>query len=541
MQLYPTRATFHVALAGAALVAVGVAARMAPVVAFGGAMVLAVAVGRALALATVTRLRVSGFEMVWSTARRVSRVSRGGEIRLEAELRNRGVDDARGVAIRAVASSNLDVTVEPESIDLPAGAKVRLDVIVKTKRVGRWGLHGMALEVRGTPVGGEGLYEVPLMFANPYGIEVLPKQLHAMILSPRGGRSRRASEAGRPAALAGDGDELRELREHMPGDPFKRIAWKASARRGQLVVREMERDERDVLWILLDASVELWAGEHGKAPLDRAVDEISAVIAKHLSLGDHVGLIVTASRLRTWLTPGNGAAHAMRLAAALASAASMVDEDRSELDENAVAQRVAEHLRPLDPRGLADIPRGNLDLLAARAEGLRSRAPFAPRMPFARTAREQRLRHYLASFGIEVPPRLEGERERTDAAMAAIFEKLATEKKRPSILHVWAPAPSRSGPISAGLRRLRAKRIEVRWTVPSFEASVPAEGTGDPATPPASVGDAVADAVRIRARASRVRGERALKKMGVRTAAFAGRAAEVESKEGPQRRSGTEG
>jgi uncharacterized protein (DUF58 family) len=530
MQLHPTRATFHVALAGAALVAVGVAGRIGPIVGFGGAMIIAVAIGRAIALATVTRLRVSGFEMVWNTTRRVSRVSRGGEVRLEAELRNRGVDDARGVAIRAVASSHLEVSLEPAEIDLPAGAKVRIDVAVKAKRVGRWGLHGMALEVRGTPVGGEGLYEVPLMFANPYGIEVLPRTLHALLLGPRGGRSRRASEAGRPAALAGDGDELRELREHMPGDPFKRIAWKASARRGQLVVREMERDERDVVWLVLDASVELWAGEDGRAPLDQAVDEVAAVLTKHLALGDHVGLVVTASRLRTWIAPGNGAAHASRLAAALASAASMVDADRCELDENEIAQRVAEHLRPLDPRGLGDLPRGNLDLLAARAEGLRARAPFAPRMPFARTARDQRLRHYLASFGVEVPPRLEGERERSDAALAAILEKLASEKKRPSVAHVWAPAPGRSGPVAAGLRRLRAKRCEVRWTVPTFEGSVP---EGAPAgAAPETVAQSVAEAVRIRARASRVRGERTLRKLGVRAAVFERRGGDDAARKG---------
>jgi uncharacterized protein (DUF58 family) len=518
MQLHPTRATFHVALAGAALVAVGVAARMAPVVAFGGAMVLAVAAGRALALATVTRLRVSGFEMVWSSSRRVSRVPRGGEVKLEAELRNRGADDARGVSLRAVASSHLEVTVRPEAIDLPAGGKVRLDVTVRAKRVGRWGLHGMALEVRGTPAGGEGLYEVPLMFANPYGIEVLPRSIHALLLDPRGGRSRRASEAGRPAALAGDGDELRELREHKPGDPFKRIAWKASARRGQLVVREMERDERDVVWLVLDSSVELWAGEDGRAPLDVAVDEVAAAITRHLSLGDMVGLVVTASRLRTWIAPANGAAHASRLAAALASAASMVDADRCELDENEVAQRVAEHLRPLDPRGLADLPRGNLDLLAARAEGLRSRAPFAPRIPYARTSREQRLRHYLASFGIEVPPRLDGEREQTDAALAAVLEKISVEKKRPSIVHVWAPAPSRGGKVAASIRRLKARRIDVRWTVPTFEPSIAEEATQQQ-TGITGVREAVAEAVRIRARASEARGARALKRLGARAAA----------------------
>ncbi len=525
MQLHPTRATFHIALAGAAMVAVGLAARVGPVVAWGGAVVLAVAIGRAAALATVTRLRSSGFEMVWNATRRVVRLARGGDIVLEAELRNRGVDDARGVGLRAVASSMLEVSVHPPMLDLPAGARVRVDVRVHAKRVGRWGVHGMALEVRGTPAGGEGLYEVPLMFANPFGVEVLPRALHALISTPRGGRSRRAAEAGRPAALPGDGDEFRELREHVPGDPFRKIAWKASAKRGQLVVREMERDERDVVWLVMDASVELWSGALGKAPLDDGVDEVASLAARHLARGDHVGLVVTASRLRTWITPASGAAHAVRIAAALASAASMVDSDRCELDEWEIAQRVAEHARPLDTRGLADIPKGNLDQLAARSEQLRARAPFAPRLPYAKAAREQRLRHYLASFGIEVPPRLDGEREKADLAIATVLDKLSTEKQRPSIVHVWAPAPLKKENAARSVRKLKAKRAIVRWTIPRFDGSLgPATADldappeqGDAASlQPANVALAVEDAVRVRARASRVRAERALRQMGVR-------------------------
>ena len=257
MQLHPTRATFQVALAGAAMVAVGVAAKVAPAVAFGGAMLLAVTLGRALALSTVTRIRASGFEMVWGTTRRVTKATRGEEIILEAELRNRGFDDARGVNLRPVASSMLEVTIHPPTLDLPAASKVRFEIRVRARRVGRWGVHGIALEVRGTPLGGEGLYEVPLMFANPHGVEVMPKPLFAMLQTARGGRARRVAEAGRPAPLAGEGEHLKELREHVAGDPFKRIAWKASARRGQLLVREMEREERDVAWLVLDASVEL--------------------------------------------------------------------------------------------------------------------------------------------------------------------------------------------------------------------------------------------------------------------------------------------
>src|SRR4051812_8563580 len=99
VNLHPTRATFHVALAGAALVALGCAARVPNIVAYGGAMVLAVAVGRAIALVSVTRLRAAGFEMVWAQTHRVLRVARGECVTLHAELRNRGLDDVRGVAI----------------------------------------------------------------------------------------------------------------------------------------------------------------------------------------------------------------------------------------------------------------------------------------------------------------------------------------------------------------------------------------------------------------------------------------------------------
>jgi uncharacterized protein (DUF58 family) len=516
VQLHPTRATFQVALAGAAMVAVGVAAKVSAAVAFGGAMLLAVTLGRALALATVTRIRASGFEMVWGTARRVTRAPRGGEVVLEAELRNRGVDDARGVSLRPVASSMLEVSVFPRVLDLPAASKVKFDITVRPRRVGRWGVHGIALEVRGTPLGGEGLYEVPLMFANPHGIEVVPKPLFAMLQTARGGRARIGAEAGRPAPLPGEGEQLKELREHVPGDPFKRIAWKASARRGQLLVREMEREERDVVWLLLDVSVELWAGTEGRAPLDIAVDELAAVAARHLARGDKVGLVVFASRVRTWLAPDSGPAHASKIVAAMASTASAVDSDRCELEEVELAARVAEHLRPLDPRGLADVARGNLDALSLRAEALRARAPFAPRLPQAATPREQRFRHYLAAFGIEVPPRVDGEREKAETQLGMILEKLTQEKrKRPSIVHVWAPPPGpESERLERAVRKLRARHVDVLWTLPAFEPAL--ELPEGAAHVSATVEDVVRSAVRLRVRASQARAERAMRGMGVR-------------------------
>ncbi len=495
----------------------------AAIVAFSGAMLIAVAAGRALALGAVTRLRTAGFEMVWNTPKRVARTGRGGTIELEAELRNRGIDDVRGVALRVLSSSYIEAKVTPEIVDLPPESRAFVKVTLHAKRVGRWGVHGMALEVRGTELGGEGLYEVPLMFANPFGVEVIPVAMKMMLDSPVGGRARRGVEAGRPTNVAGEGDSLKELREHVPGDAFKRIAWKASARRGKLVVREMERDQRDVVWLALDASVELWAGEPGHAPLDHAIDEAASCAARHLTKGDRVGLIVTASRLRSFLAPATGPLQASRIAAALASAASMVDADRSDLDEADVAARVAEHARPLDPRGLADIPRGNLDMLAARAELLRTRAPFAPRLPFGPTARERSLRHYLASFGIECAPRTEGEHDKTVVALSQAFDKVMREKLKPSVVYVWAPAPEEGSVLAHSVRRLRQKHVDVRWLQPAIDLALEAGESN-------AVKQAIYDAVRVRAEVVRGRGVRALRRLGARPATLRRASSDAEAR-----------
>jgi hypothetical protein len=222
--------------------------------------------------------------------------------------------------------------------------------------------------------------------------------------------------------------------------------------------------------------------------------------------------------MRTWLDPDSGPLQATRIAAALASTASAVDADRCELDEVELAARVAEHLRPLDPRGLTDVARGNLDALATRAEAMRVRAPFAPRLPHAATPREQRLRHYLAAFGIEVPPRVDGEREKAETQLAGLLDKILREKRaKPSILHIWAPAPGPGGDsgevgaIERAVRKLRARHVDVRWTMPAFEPALEVATEG-----PATVEDVVRHAVRLRVRASQARAERAMRGMGIR-------------------------
>src|SRR4051812_43786855 len=169
MQLYPTRPAAHLAIAGIAVAAVGVAFGQAALVGWGGALVIAVAVARAVTLVSVARIRAAGFEMLWTGTKRVTRTARGTTIEVEAEVRNRDTLSARYVKLRALASPNLEIKLEPPAGEVTACGRLKVKVKIETPRVGQHGVYGLALEVRGAP----GMFEVPLTFANPFGVEVV--------------------------------------------------------------------------------------------------------------------------------------------------------------------------------------------------------------------------------------------------------------------------------------------------------------------------------------------------------------------------------
>jgi uncharacterized protein (DUF58 family) len=484
--------------------AIGLAAQRASILAWGGALIVGLAIARAVTRVSVTRIRNAGFEMLWSTEKRVSRVARGETVTLEAEIRNRDTRAARYVHLRGVCSPHLEITADPPEGEVPAGGRLRVKLSVSTPRVGSHGIFGLSLEVQGSP----GLFEVPLTFANPYGIEVLPKPFSISMRSARGGRSRIAAAEGRSGPLPGDGSELRELREHRSGDPFKRIAWKATARRGELLVRDYERQERDIVWLVLDASVELWSGAPGHAPLDVAIDEAAAVAQRHLALGARVGLAVLGARRLDWVPPERGPAHCLKLFSRLALRATCNAADRSDWDESDVALRVLEHMRPLEP-ALRELKPNDLDGIARQAERLRARGPLSSNSPYAETHRERELRRYLNAFGIHAPARLEPDRKKTDEQMERALGELSRARPRPSIVYIWSPAPdpAHRPEIARALNRYR-RGFELFWISMLGEKSIE-RGIG-------GIAEAVADAVLTRAIVAEERGERALRALGVR-------------------------
>ncbi|MEO8905361.1 MAG: DUF58 domain-containing protein [Polyangiaceae bacterium] len=505
MQVHPTRTSIDLAATALVAVGAGLLLQSGPVVAWAGSLLVGLALARAVTEVSVHRIRSAGFEMLWRGEARSARVARGEVLEIEAEVRNRDSRAARFSGLRAVFAPELSVEIMPAQGEVPAGGRLRVVLRVSGRRVGRFGIHGLSLEVQGNP----GLYEVPLTFANPYGVEVMPRAYQAFAHQARGGRSHQGADRGRPGPVAGDGDQLRELREHRAGDALRRVAWKATAKRGRLMVREYEREERDVVWFLLDASVELGAGNPGYTPLDRAIDELSGYVTRHAARGDRVGLAVIGARTLALLKPERGTAHTARILKALSYSASFVDADRSGLDELDVAARVLEHMRPLDPSATDRVRSNELDRIARRADRLRGRAPFDAREVQSNSRREGSLRRYLLAFGLSAPARLEPDRPRTDLELLRVMKEIQRAKPRPSLIYVWSPTPDPTtrGALERALAGLAKRRHELRWVPMRFDQDL------ERAAPNAT--EAVLTALAAQARASHERGVRALARLGI--------------------------
>ncbi len=528
MTIYPTRTAAHLAIAGVITFALGIVLREPWIVAWGGGVLVGVAFARAATLVSVMRIRNAGFEMLWGGTERSMRVVRGTTLRLEAEVRNRDTLSACFDNLRVVASPALEVKVRPRAGEVMATGSVRIEIEVKARRVGFHAIHSLALEVRGAP----GVFEVPLTFANPFGVAVLPRSKGRPRAELAGGRSGHFAVSGQAARARGDGSEVFELRELSPGDSFRRIAWKASAKRNKLIVRELEREESDVVVLVLDASTELWAGPVGAAPLDFSIDAVLGLARHYLARGDKVGLRIVAGRVLATLSPSADRSQEGRIVTLLLERTGLFDYDRSGWDETELAAQVAEHMRPLEPSSVHDLRRGRFDRLAERAARLRAHAPFAHPAPLGHGPEDAELRRYAACFGLAMPPRHEPDRDRTTLTLLRLLTSMRSEKKdRPTVVHVVSPPPAPDRVLAMGqaVKRLQARRIELRWTNVAVDEGllVAAPGVEDDGwvdntavatenrRPEPTLYDAVTDALTLRARAAQRTSEKALARLGV--------------------------
>ncbi|GAA1108328.1 DUF58 domain-containing protein [Kribbella jejuensis] len=181
----------------------------------------------------------------------------------------------------------------PHKLDIPSGERRRLTThLVPTRRGDR-----QSVRVTVRAIG-------PLGFAGRQGSQQVPWTVRA--LPPFKSRKHLPSRLarlreldGRTALLVrGQGTEFDSLRDYVPGDDVRSIDWRATARRGNVVLRTW-RPERDRQVAIVIDSGRLSAGRVGDAPrLDHAMDAALLLAALATRAGDRVSLLACDSAVR---------------------------------------------------------------------------------------------------------------------------------------------------------------------------------------------------------------------------------------------------
>jgi uncharacterized protein (DUF58 family) len=112
-----------------------------------------------------------------------------------------------------------------------------------------------------------------------------------------------ANTGSEVARVKGDGIEYADIRDYVPGDRVRSINWRASARRGDLVVNERHPERNTDVVLFVDSFTDV-RGE-GRSTLDDAIRATASLATRYLERRDRVGLIAFGGILR-WLRPGMG-------------------------------------------------------------------------------------------------------------------------------------------------------------------------------------------------------------------------------------------
>jgi uncharacterized protein (DUF58 family) len=104
--------------------------------------------------------------------------------------------------------------------------------------------------------------------------------------------------ASKPAGMArtkrrGGGVEFYGIREYVPGDEFRWIAWKASAKTGlrKLFVKEFEEESSVNVFIVIDTHPSMFAGPPGSTIIEYVMRSVAEISAYSLRRGDSVAVL----------------------------------------------------------------------------------------------------------------------------------------------------------------------------------------------------------------------------------------------------------
>ena len=120
-------------------------------------------------------------------------------------------------------------------------------------------------------------------------------------------RRNRLHEMGlRHTRMFGEGTEFERLREYLPDDEFRRINWKATARRGSPVTIEYQTERSQNIIAVMDTGRMMQSPVADIAKLDYVVNAVLFLSYVATGKGDRIGMMTFADDVQHYLSPHQG-------------------------------------------------------------------------------------------------------------------------------------------------------------------------------------------------------------------------------------------
>jgi uncharacterized protein (DUF58 family) len=204
-----------------------------------------------------------------------------------------------------------------------------LPAVVAHERIGRLGEWEVELSRRGrgryvgpywlgsVARGRHRFAPVRLALSDPFGLAeaaLTVEEQQALVIYPRlvelerlffdggaGPNDGRRLLLRRPA-----GFELHSVRDHQQGESLRRVHWPSTARRGQLMVKELEDSPRDEVVVLLDGDAAGVTGTPPDSSFDAAVRATGSIIRAQIRRGRRCVLVLNTAGRETQAVTADG-------------------------------------------------------------------------------------------------------------------------------------------------------------------------------------------------------------------------------------------
>jgi uncharacterized protein (DUF58 family) len=238
----------------------------------------------------------------------------GEDIQVTLELRNSSTTAVHGLHLEDTVpeSLQLETGTNTLNVSLEPGERFEHSYIITSPKRGRYLLGPIKVD------------STDLMGFRQYS-EIIPG-LDQIVILPKvvdlGTVELRARRVGPwpgtvPSRYLGVGTEFFELRLYSPGDELRRINWKASAKRGQLVTNEFETERVTDVLVVVDCSEETSSHLFTFDAEELEVGLAASMSSQLLLQGNRVGLLVYGAE-RTWVAPSFGKRQLLRILTGLA-------------------------------------------------------------------------------------------------------------------------------------------------------------------------------------------------------------------------------